>query len=274
MSRNSSSRKIEISISNTLVCPFEVVDRVLKCSKLLEGLLSEFESSSLCSFDPNKTAILDAIKLKLEIALFQVNAVVDGSLINMDEYLKSKKQEVEFNFAITSREISNFRNIVSCYESIDVTESIQSSVSKVSNFRTPKESSSTPSRCKVLFDMTDAAIIVTDLIDHSAVIVSSAVIDENQNLAALLKASDDKDSPVLRTPLRSARLALKDTPLSPVGQRQFPISLSPDEVKENRHNRANNNERIVRSQTSLRLTRPSHLNVTAGRDHIKDENEV
>jgi hypothetical protein len=141
MSRNSSSRKsVEISISNTLVCPFEVVDCVLNCSKLLEGLLSEFESSSLCTFDPNKTAILGAIKLKLEVALFQVNAAVDGSLINMDKYLKSKKQDIEFNFAITSREISNFRNIVSCYEPIDVAESIQSSVSKVSNFRTPKRS--------------------------------------------------------------------------------------------------------------------------------------
>ncbi len=60
------------------------------------------------------------------------------------------------------------------------------------------------------------------------VIVSAAVSNEHQTLAALLKASDDKNSPVLRTPLRSARKALKDTPLSPVGQRHFPISLSPD----------------------------------------------
>jgi hypothetical protein len=133
-SRNSNS-KIEITTSNSLVCPFEVVDRILKCSKLLEGLLSEFESSSLCSFDPNKTEILDAIKVKLAVALFQVNAVVDGSFINMDEYLKSKKQDVECKFAITSREVSNFSNMVSCFGPVNLTESSQPTVSKVvSNF--------------------------------------------------------------------------------------------------------------------------------------------
>jgi hypothetical protein len=134
--------------------------------------------------------------------------------------------------------------------------------------------------------MTDSAtIIVTDLVDEAATSVPAS--DNHENFACFLKSSDTKEqsgssllssssssSSTLKTPLRSARKANKDTPLSPVGQRHFPISLSPDEIKERRHNRAESYGRIIRSQTSLRLTRPPHLrNVTAGRDHIGNEDE-
>lgn len=247
--------------SNTLVCPVDTVDRILSSSKTLNKLFEEFKGFSLsCELNSGESVILDKIKDKLLVALFQVNAILDGSNINLDEYLKAKKHENESICLSLARDISNFKSFEFETSNSLTTCSSTTCSSKAKSGVTPNnvkrndgsESSGrlSSSKCVVLFDMTSEAL--NENSTHSF---------ESKGINSLLSStvdqqSDLKDSPVvITTPLRDARRAAKDTPFSPgIGNHAFPITLSPEEVKHNRLNRTESYERVLRSQQKIRHT--------------------
>ena len=153
--------------SNTLVCPVDTVDRILSSSKTLNKLFEEFEGFSLsCELNSGESVILDKIKDKLLVALFQVNAILDGSNINLDEYLKAKKHENESICLSLARDISNYKSFE--FETSKTTCSSATCSSKAKFGVTPNtvkrnnggESSGrlSSSKCVVLFDMTSEAL--------------------------------------------------------------------------------------------------------------------
>jgi hypothetical protein len=247
--------------SNTLVCPVDTVDRILSSSKTLKILFEEFEGFSLsCEVNSSEAVIMDKIKDKLLVALFQVNAILDGSNINLDEYLKAKKHENESLCLSLARDISNFKNFD--FETNNALTTCSSTCSSKAKFGvTPNvkrnnggESSGrfSTSKCVVLFDMTSEV-----LNENSTRSFEPKGIDSLLSTSTVDQQSDPKDSPVvITTPLRDARRAAKDTPFSPgVGNHAlFPITLSPEEVKHNKLNRTESYERVLRSQQKIRHT--------------------
>jgi hypothetical protein len=246
--------------SNTLVCPADTVDRILSSSKTLNKLLEEFEGFSLsCELNSGESVILDKIKDKLLVALFQVNGILDGSNINLDEYLKAKKHENESICLSLARDISNFKSFEFETSYALTTCSSTTCSSKAKSGVTPNNVKRnnggefsgrlSSSKCAVLFDMTSEAL--NENSTHS--FESKGIISLLSTSTVDLQSDPKNSSVVITTPLRDARRAAKDTPFSPgVGNHAlFPITLSPEEVK---HNRTESYERVLRSQQKFRHT--------------------
>ncbi len=246
---------------SNLNCPLEVVERIINCSKELLCLFSEFDSFSIAAADRSEASILSGVKDKLQAALFQVNAVLDGSFIDMDEFLRAKRKESNLKLAVVTNEVANFKTVG--FRGSDITTGTKSAKSSKSD----KFAGNSSSKCKVLFDMTD---------DYSEAVFIGALSSEHchDDVEFVNRSSySASKKQVIVTPVRVAQKAAKDIPMSPVGQRDFPISLSPDEIKQNRHLRAESYQRILRSQQSLKSTqKPRTQHGPSYADHIIDEN--
>ena len=260
-----------MSQKSTVICPLEVVDRIINCSKELNILFDDFVSFSNDAFDCSEILILNSVKDKIQAALFQVNFVLDGSKIDMDQYLSAKKIESTRSLSGIVSEVANFRNAGFGYSVSDraVSKTVKSqSFSKVSS----SGNASSSSKSKVLFDMTNT---LTEIDTFSG---SSHEDDDVEFMGgSSSKCSGQKLSEMLTdvgTPVRLAKKAAKDIPMSPVGQRDFPISLSPDEIKQQRHQRYDSYQRILRSQQSLKSTqKPRVQHGPTYSDHILGESE-
>lgn len=270
---SSTSKKLNKS---SLVCPVKVVDRIVKSSRELICLLGEFDLFYDESKDCCEISILNSVKSKLQAALFQVNLILDGSLINMEEYLKTKKREHDLDLITTVNEIANYKT-----QDFDGSFVPSLSVLKSNSCRTPTtySSESVTPRCKVLFDMTadqaeskhippiiNAVDLTSDYLSEDEVLF----VRKPVNTSNVKKIPDELLYTTMVTPLRSARKAAKETPMSPAELRKF-VSLSPDEIKENRRRRADSYERILRSQQSLKSSQKPHLLRNVG-NHNRDEN--